>query len=220
VLTSLPAFDGGVGYQAVPDYEIFNPDGTEITDVVLSFAAPSATTLTGATVTGGELSTPTITNGGTGIEAGAYIRIRTVTSADAQALVQLPNGYFRVPDMRGRVSLGSGLESKTAGIADPPDIAKGDLYTASSNAVGSVGGAQAAVGSHTHALFNDEDRSSISVVTTKAPVAVAAGTSQDESYTMTPAVDGLEPTVGRTAYAGSTDTRPPFFVLNKIIKAL
>jgi hypothetical protein len=58
------------------------------------------------------------------------------------AFYQLPNGFFRVPDRRGRIGVGAGIESKTPGIYDPPLLAKGDEYDASSRAIGDVGGGE------------------------------------------------------------------------------
>lgn len=138
-LTSLPTLDGGAGYATDPTLSVVNTDGGAAVTVQPTFTVTRTPyNLNGAVVSGGVISIA-IATAGSGIRAGAIIKITNVTGT-ASSFVQIPNGYFRVPDRRGRVPVGAGTESKTPGIIDPPAQARGDNYDASTYAVGATGG--------------------------------------------------------------------------------
>ena len=219
----------GQGYTGVPKITVQNPEGEPAPTVQPTFAVVVSTpTLVGATVTdGGVLTSVIITGGGTGIKVDCVLIVENALAATptTKALQQMPNGYFRVPDLRGRFVIGAGTESKEPGVVDPPDVTAGDKYTADPMVIGEFGGSQLAVGNHKHHMFN-----------TNSPVADAwggtlgaqqyasgrtstSGGSADEKYNIQGT--SLASTRGITSdpTAPSTDTRPPFHCLNKLIKA-
>jgi len=149
----------------------------------------------------------TLASGGSGIVAGATIRVLPVRASNPTlpAFVQLPAGFFRVPDLRGRSVVGFGTESKTPGIVDPPSTTAGDSYNATQRAMGDIGGVEtvtlteAQMPSHAH------------------PAPIQSGRSRRERDGGV-GVEGY----GATGYAGGSQPHPnmtPFHVLNYIIKA-
>jgi len=214
VLTSLPALtDAGVGYVGIPDIEVINPTtGDPVSSQPVFTVTVSPVVTDGPNVTGGSL-TISIASGGTGILAGAVIRINNALDATpgSPALATLPGGYFRVPDLRGRVTLGAGTESDTPGIVDPPDVTRGDAYNASTRALGEYGGTEKhrltedELPSHRHGLAN-------------YGVTDAAGNKNAQRDS-----DNAAASAGNQTGPAGTDvahnTMPPFGVLNKIIKA-
>jgi microcystin-dependent protein len=210
VLTSLPTLDGGVGYWSDPEITVENTDGgAAVTSQPTFDISRTDYTLNGAIVSGGTISVA-ITAGGTGIRAGAIIRIRNVTGSSS-ALVQIPNGYFRVPDLRGRIIVGAGTESKTPGIIDPPSEEKGDDYDATTHAIGSYGGEEKhlqtvdELASHRHTLNTSWD-------------------GYDRTYVRMGNTGDVPATgYGAVGYEGGDQPFPllqPYFVANYIVKAL
>jgi hypothetical protein len=125
------------------------------------------------------------------------------------AMAQLPSGFFRVPDRRGRFAVGAGLESKTPGIYDPPLLAKGDDYDATSRAVGDIGGEEK------HRLTVPE------LARHRHPLIASSGAPYSGSR-----IDGgrssIYPRTPDTDYAGNDtahNTMPPLIAMNYYIKA-
>lgn len=213
VLTSLPVFVQGVGYSGVPHIDVINTDGGAAVTLQPTWTASvSGTALTGAVVTGGVLSASTLT-GGTGIREGAVIRVFNITEAtfgglNLPALVELPAGYFRTPDFRGRTSIGPGLLSKTAGIVDPPAIGKGDGYDGTAEAVDDFAGEQqhkltvAELAAHSHTMVSGSFNGGTQSVDVVPHVLIAPFPTNE--------------TGGDLAH----NNMQPYLVLNKIIKAL
>jgi microcystin-dependent protein len=216
VLTLLPALQPGVGYIAIPHIDVINTDGgAAVTAQPTWTVLLTPTVIDGPNVTGGAL-TISIATGGTGIRAGAVIRIFSISEAtfggtNLTSIALLPAGYFKTPDFRGRVSVGAGTESKSPGIIDPPDISKGDNYNATPYAIGQYGGEQAhhltvpELPEHTH-LFTG------GLGDTGDPGPVITTDSAPYGYGI---VDNLQHTGDDVAH----NTVQPYHVLNKIIKA-
>jgi microcystin-dependent protein len=216
ILTLLPPLQPGIGYIAIPYIDVVNQDGGAAVTLQPTWnVTVTPTVLDGPNVTGGTL-TIAIATGGTGIRPGAAIRIFNISAAtfggsNLSSLALLPAGYFRTPDFRGRSSVGAGTESKTPGIIDPPDIGKGDAYTADIRLIGQYGGEQA------HQLTTAE-------LATHFHNTFTAIGGVDNGGSARNFVGGSfgSPLIGTTANAGSDDahnTMHPYHVLNKIIKA-
>ena len=160
----------------------------------------------GPNASGGE-PTITLVSGGTGIRAGAVIKVNPVRAADPTlpAFAQLPAGYFRVPDLRGRVVIGVGTESKTPGIVNPPSQSAGDTYDATTRAVGDIGGeekhrlTEAELARHDHGVY-------------------PSGPSHRQRDSGAGAFAG-DATPGYAGNDEAHNTVPPYHVLNYIIKA-
>lgn len=154
-------------------------------------------------VSGGVITNVTCTGGGVGVLAGARLVI-------SPTFTLLPVGYFKTPDTRGRVIVGTGTESKSTGIVNPPDVAAGDLYNAIPRALGDYGGEQEhqliAVESprHTHQLWIGAYGGN--------PASIAT----DEGSNGTAHVPLTPPSFGGDLPHNNVQ---PFVVLNKIIKA-
>jgi microcystin-dependent protein len=203
--TSATVLDGGMGYESVPTFTVVNTDGgaapTTQPTIVATVSAVVKDSASGTVASGGVLSITSCT-GGSGIRSGAKLVI-----GGGAALAQMGSGYFRVPDRRGRVSIGSGLESKTPGILDAPDVVKNDAYSATARSAGDVGGAQkvSLIGTelapHTHSVALDYH-------------AFEGGSTFYGSLTFSPTGD-LTASGGGAAH----ENMPPFIVDTWIIKA-
>lgn len=214
VITSIPAMSNqGVGYTGLPQIRVVNPTQYPAPTLQPTFTVTvTPTTIAGPNVAGGVLTVALLT-GGTGIYPGAVIIIDNALAASpgSPALAQLPTGYFRTPDRRGRVSLGAGTESKSPGIVDPPDVTKGDSYNATPHTIGQYGGEEkhqltvAELARHGHA-FGTQTR-------------VQLGTDNGESY----GVNTNSTNTDLANHFAGTDTAhntlPPYLVCNVIIKA-
>jgi microcystin-dependent protein len=153
VITTMPPItDDGFGYEFIPVVECRNPPTQADPSGPLPTTPPTFNVSfldgLGGTIDG---STPnalngqlviTLASGGTGVLVGATIRVLPVRAINhlLPAFVQLPAGFFRVPDLRGRTIVGFGTESKTPGIVDPPSQVAGDAYDAAQRALGVYGG--------------------------------------------------------------------------------
>jgi microcystin-dependent protein len=190
----------GVGYATAPTVTCVNTDGgAAVTGQPTYTISVTPVVADGPNVTGGVVSIAITAGTGTGIRAGAIFQI-------SNTLTPLPAGYFRTPDLRGRVSLGAGTESKSFGITDPPDITKGDPYNATLRSMADRGGEEkhkltvAELARHSHGLKTGDDAGGGNIA--------ADGTTTFQTIS-------IEYTGGDSAH----NTMPPFFVLNKIIKA-
>lgn len=205
-ITTLPSpVVVGAGYEHIPQIVVENTDGGAAVVTQPTFTVSVSPVVTdGPNVTGGE-PTITLATGGAGVRAGAIIKVNPVRAAapTLPAFAQLPSGYFRVPDMRGRVALGAGTESKTPGITDPPAQAKGDAYDATTHTVGEQGGEEkhrltvAELARHNHGVF-------------------ASGPAHRQRASGSGAFAGSGSFVGNDE---AHNTLPPYHVLNYIIKA-
>jgi microcystin-dependent protein len=199
----LPLFQNlGRGYASAPAVTVRNPDGSATTAVVQ--VTVSALVVDGATVvSGGEIVTAQVIAGGTGVLAGAYLEFSDTLSA-------LPTGYFRTPDLRGRVTVGLGTESLTPGVVDPPALVTGSAYDATTRNMGDFGGAEkhklsvSEMPAHTHPIGTSWD-------------------GYDRNWVRF-GNGGDVPSIGEgpVKSVGGSQPHPnvqPFHVLNKIIKA-
>jgi len=194
----LPLFQNlGRGYASAPVVTVRNPGGGATTAVVQ--LTVSALVVDGATVvSGGEIVTAQVIAGGTGVLVGAYLEFSDTLSA-------LPAGYFRTPDLRGRITVGLGTESLTPGVVDPPALVTGSTYDATTRNMGDFGGVEkhklteAEMPRHAH---NGARQGSMD--------------SPGWKYANTMWQDGDGSFKGGDA---PHNTMPPFHVLNKIIKA-
>jgi microcystin-dependent protein len=209
-ITSLLS-DAGVGYTGVPVILCQNTDGTTVTTQPTFSVTLSPVVTDGATVTGGSITAISVASGGLGITAGAILIVQNalVATPGEPALAELPSGYFRTPDLRGRVTVGAGTESKIPGVLDAPDVTKGDSYNATPRDIGDTGGAEK------HQLTIDEmpSHNHRFVASLSGGDSGATGRNSGRSYTIPE---------DRVEYTGGDDPHqnmPPFHVLNKIIKA-
>jgi hypothetical protein len=194
-LTSIPTMTvAGIGYTGAPVIRVVNPvDKAAVVTQPTFSVSLTPVVLDGPNIlSGGEL-TVTIVSGGSGIYPGATLIVDNslVASPGTAALAQLPTGYFRTPDLRGRVTLGAGTESRSPGITDPPDLTKGDSYNATPRVVGAIGGEAS------HRLLSTEIPLGTSVVANGSTYRPVVSTGTNVAH----------------------NTLPPFVVLNKIIKA-
>ena len=189
----------GVGYASAPTIVCVNTDGgVAVTGQPTYTITVSPVVIDGPNVTGGVVSISITAGTGTGIRTGAIFTISNTMQA-------LPAGYFRTPDMRGRVSVGVGTESKSFGIIDPPDVTKGDVYNATIRNMADRGGEQA------HRLTVAElARHSHGQASNASGGAVGNYVKFDQPFT-----PNLMDVGNDTAH----NTMPPFFVLTKIVKA-
>lgn len=209
-------FFGGVGYGAVPHVDVENTDGGAAVTSQPVFAVTVTAVVSdgGSGVTGGVVSialtgAPGSAARGAGIRAGAIIRVFNAEESKwptiLSILAPLPAGYFRVPDLRGRVSMGAGTESKLMGVTDPPNITKGDDYDATPRTVGQLGGAERVALAETELPFGTVVNPLYRVVDVEMAGIL---------YTV------HQKRVPESAAASvAHDNTPPFFVLNKIVKA-
>jgi len=200
--------DGGQGYVGVPMVRVYNPDGTLAPgQPTFTVTVTAADTSAPPNVTGGVVSISLAAESGSGILEGATIRILPLLESDdtTTALAPLPTGYFRVPDLRGRTTLGVGTESKSPGITNPPDVNAGDAYNATTRLLGAVGGAEKVV----------LDETSLPTGTVVDPTYQAIGSQAGGTpYTV------IKRTIPEsTAASAAFSVTPPFVVLSKIIKA-
>ncbi len=198
----------GVGYANAPDTLVENTDGGAAPTLQPTFTITvTPVVVDGGNVTGGVL-TVSILTGGTGVRDGAVLKfLSTSGGGSGVALSQMPNGYFRVPDHRGRVGIGAGTESKTPGVVDPPSVSAGDDYNASTRTVGQIGGEEQHI---LTTLEMPSHRHSVSLSTDDS----AGSHFSDGSNT-----SGATGNLGFTGGDGPHNTVPPFVAVNFIIKA-
>jgi microcystin-dependent protein len=117
----------------------------------------------------------------------------------------------RTPDCRGRVTVGTGTESKTPGVADPKSVAEGDPYNSTARTLGDIGGEEkhiltvAELATHNH--YDPQGG------TRYSQTAGSGDGGQGDSGGF--AEHTFEPAGSDAAH----NTMPPFFVATKIIKA-
>jgi microcystin-dependent protein len=144
LVTMPPVQNDGAGYEYIPQVVCVNPGGG-VTSATFNVAFVDGLqgSIDGSTpnAINGQLVI-TLAGGGSSIVAGATIQVRPVRAVDTtqSAFVQLPVGFFRVPDLRGRSIVGYGTESKTPGVVNPPSMAAGDVYDAATRPLGTQGG--------------------------------------------------------------------------------
>lgn len=216
VLTGYPSQTLGAGYIGVPAIEVVNTDGGAVVTAQPTFSVSvTGTTTDGPNVTGGVLSISIA--GGTGIREGAIIVVSTqlASSPTVSALAPLPSGYFRTPDLRGRVVVGAGTESNSPGVLDAPDVTKGDAYNATPRLVGAYGGEEK------HSLTADENgRHNHPIYRGQTGGTVFDGGVMIRYMDGNPSRYALESKDWEKAGKGQAhNTMPPFHVLNYIIKA-
>jgi microcystin-dependent protein len=200
--------DGGIGYTGVPQIVCENTDGgaAVVTQPTFSMTVSGAT-VDGPNVTGGTITAVSVLTGGAGIRAGAVLRVQNALAATPTepALAELPTGYFKVPDLRGRVTVGAGTMSMTPGIIDPPDITKGQDYNATPHDIGDYGG------SEQHKLTIPEMPSHTHSISSGDPYSGADNPSL--------AGGGSSTSTGATGGSTAHTNMQPYHVMNKIIKA-